>query len=517
MTLTKRQKWLLLVVLIVLVATQFWQRHWRTDETPEPGSLPVATADHTGFTLGSLTFTPCELERPDSGATIAAWCAPFEVPENRANPDGRRIALKLALIKSNAQVPKRDLVVLLAGGPGQAATQSYAQMAGALAPLRKHRSILLLDQRGTGASNALTCPKPLDGGDGPRNEQAELKELRDSMSTCLAAVREHADPAMYTTTAAVEDLEAVRKALGKPRFDLLGVSYGTRLAQQYLMRHPDGVRSVVLDSVVPNELTLGAEFAMNLDTALKAQFADCDKTPECAKVFADSYATLRALRDRLAERPVEVSYHDPRSFQQRVDILDADMLAGLARLFAYSPTTSALLPLVIEQASAGNYAPLLGQIDFVKQMTGDLATSGMQYSVICSEDADRLAPRPQDADLMLGNTLINAFHAACEIWPHGAMPDDFHTPIASDKPVLILEGQYDPVTPPRYGESVLKGLPNGRLLVAGGQGHNVIGQGCIPRLTARFVEKLDAGGLDAGCIADLGPLPAFINYNGAGP
>jgi hypothetical protein len=141
----------------------------------------------------------------------------------------------------------------------------------------------------------------------------------------------------------------------------------------------------------------------------------------------------------------------------------------------------------------------------------------MQLSVICAEDADRLADRPEDARLILGDALIRVIRAQCEIWPRGTRPPDFHEPLKSDKPVLVLEGEHDPVTPPRYGEAIVKNLPNGRLLVAKGQGHSVMGRGCFPRLVGRFVETLDAKGLDAGCVAQFGPTPAFIDYNGAAP
>jgi hypothetical protein len=83
--------------------------------------------------------------------------------------------------------------------------------------------------------------------------------------------------------------------------------------------------------------------------------------------------------------------------------------------------------------------------------------------------------------------------------------------------VLILEGELDPVTPPRYGEQVLKGLGNGRLLVAKGQGHNVIGRGCLPKLVDDFVGKLRPQELDAKCLDTLGPTPAFIDFNGSSP
>ncbi|MFI4970343.1 MAG: alpha/beta hydrolase, partial [Lysobacterales bacterium] len=297
----------------------------------------------------------------------------------------------------------------------------------------------------------------------------------------------------------------------------VGVSYGTRVAQQYLRRYPDAVRSVVLDSAVPNELVLGAEFSIDLDAALKAQFAACARTPACATAFGDPYASLYRLRDALRANAPTVAFREPRSNQPASKPLDAFKLASVVRLFAYSTETSALLPLAIDRALKGDYAPLLGQADLLTESLADLSGNGMQLSVICAEDADLLTDRPEDASLLLGNALIQVWREQCAIWPRGSRPADFHAPIASDKPVLILSGEFDPVTPPRYAQAIAKGLPNARVLIARGQGHSVMSRGCFPKLVARFVDQLDPKGLDAACVADFGPTPAFVTFNGAAP
>ena len=477
-------------------------------------AAPIAT-DAKAFTLGRLHFSACQLPQKRSGATISAFCAPFSVPENRADPNGRKIDLRLALIKSDAPAADRDIVVYLAGGPGQSAIDTWPQMAAALAPLRKHRHILLLDQRGTGGSNALTC-KDEDESSASRS-RLDPDKVREHARECLRAVEKRADPRYYTTTVAAEDLEAVRQALGAPPFDLIGVSYGTRLAQQYLMRHPEAVRSLVLDSVVPNELVLGEDFAQNLEAALKAQFSRCTRTPACAKAFGDPYASLIELRDRLRAQPKTWDYRDPVTFAPAHLRLDDGRLASLVRLFAYTPETAALLPLSISEGLKGDLSPLAGQEKLLTDDLADLSGNAMQLSVVCSEDADLLKPRPQDADTVLGTRLIDLLEAACQIWPHGTRPPDFHAGLKTSVPTLILEGELDPVTPPRYGKQVLEGLSDGRLLVARGQGHNVIGRGCIPKLVGDFVDKLAPKSLDAKCIDELGPTPAFLDFNGASP
>ncbi|MDE1884970.1 MAG: alpha/beta fold hydrolase [Xanthomonadaceae bacterium] len=512
----------LLRIAVAIAAAAYFG--WHTLKQNGGASLPALAApipaDAKAFTLGTLAFKACELAQKHSGATTSAFCAAVSVPERRvgnrhADPNGRNIDLRLALIKSDAVTADRDIVVFLAGGPGQSAIDTWPQIAPAFAPLLQHHHVLLLDQRGTGGSNALEC-KPdenTDGGDAG----FDAAKVRQRTQECLAQVIKHADPRFYTTTDAVADLEAVRQALGAPAFDLVGVSYGTRLAQQYAMRHADGVRSIVLDSVAPNTIALGQDFAENLDNALKLQFAECEKAPACKAQFGDSYASLMKLRDALRDKPQDYAFRDPVTFTVQNKRLDGFTLAGLVRMFAYTPETAALLPLSIKEGLQGDYTPLAGQNQILTGDMADLAENAMQLSVICSEDADLLAPRLQDANTLLGNNLVDDIKAACEVWPHATRPADFHSPLKTDKPVLILEGAFDPVTPPRYGEETLKGLTNARLLIAKGQGHNVIGRGCIPKLVNEFVDKLDPKTLDAKCVERLGPMPAFVNFNGSSP
>jgi pimeloyl-ACP methyl ester carboxylesterase len=479
----------------------------------------VETSSPAGRTWqrGSLVFKPCELGRPGSGATAQAWCTTFDVPENRDDPHSRHIGLKLAIARSDAQIPNSDMVVLLAGGPGEAASESWVAVAPAFDEVRRHHDVVLLDQRGTGGSNPLSCKDAESKGDDDTSYALNLDKLRKDVAACLAEVKQKADPRYYTTTIAAQDLEDVRKALGSPAFDLVGVSYGTRMAQQYLRRYPNSVRSAVLDSAVPNQVVLGEDFAGNLDDALKRDFAGCLAVPSCKQRFGDSMQTLYQLRDALRANPHTVSFRDPQTYKTVERPLTEFSLASVVRMFAYQSETAALLPLSIDAAAHGDVGPLLGQSNLLSNdLSGDM-NSGMSMSVICSEDADLLQPRPQDQNTILGNHLIDSIKAQCDVWPHGTRPADFHAPLKSDKPILILSGQFDPVTPPRYGETILAGLSNGRQLVFKGQGHSLLSRGCMPQLLGRFIDKPDPKQLDTACLDKLGPTPAFIDFNGASP
>lgn len=490
--------------------------------------LIAAPAPGDSMQLGQLRLQGCEIGKVPVAGTVHAYCGELLVPEDWSAPGGRRIRLRLAVVKSRAATPAGDLLVFLDGGPGGAAVDDYPGVAPAFAELRRRRALLLVDQRGTGGSNELRCR-----GDASADEDRDRREsqqraaidrggidtavLQRDLRTCLQALAPRADPAQYTTGNAVRDLEAVRQALGAPLLDLVGVSYGTRVAQQFARAYPQAVRSVLLDSPVPNEQVLGSETAVNLDAALKARFEVCGRTPACAARFGDPYASLYRLRDRLRAKPEPATLRDPVTYARLDTVASAADLAVTARLFAYAPATAALLPLTIDEALAGHYTPLLGQRKLITQAVSEQLTDGMGLSVSCADDADLLKPRPEDASLLLGDTMVPYLRAACEVWPRGRRSADFHEPWTGTVPTLVLSGQYDPITPQRYGEAVVRNLPNGRLLVLAGQSHGVLGSGCMPRLAAQFVDTLAVERLDARCLDALGDTPAFLGYNGASP
>src|SRR5690348_1116527 len=390
-------------------------------------------------------------------------------------------------------------------------------MAPALAPLLKHHDLLLLDQRGTGGSHPLTCPDVEKALDKFTDVAPTPERMTEMIGKCAAEVQKTADPRYYTTTDAVADLEAVRQALGNPELDLLGISYGTRVAQQYAHAHPDAVRSIVLDGVVPNQLVLGADFAVNLEHALRLQSEACVATPACKAAFGDPYVALRALHDKLRAQPVQATFPDPKSFRAMDKPVTADALAGVVRMFSYNAETAALLPLTVAQAAQGNYTPLMGQAQILAGSLDAAMNTGMQLSVICAEDADLLKPNPADANTILGDEVVDGIRAECAAWPHGTRPADFHEPFESSVPTLLLSGERDPITPPRYADEVLRGLSDARSLVAKGMGHSILVRGCVPKLVNQFITELQPEKLDATCVEQIGPVPAFVNFNGAAP
>lgn len=482
-------------------------------------NAPAPDQAASGRAYGRITFQPCTLAEPVSGGNVEAQCATFEVPENRQAPQGRRIALNLAWLPATDEgAATEDPVFFLAGGPGQAATDHAVMIDAALREVRKQRHVVLVDQRGTGRSNPLDCGRPDETSSVAELDALSETAIRAESQRCVDALSQRADLRFYTTTEAIRDLDAVREALGAPRINLIGVSYGTRVAQQYAGTYPQHTRAIVLDGVAPNALVVGGEFARRFDEALALQSKACAADAACrARYPTDLRTRLLALKQRLSTTPVDVTYRDPANGQEKQDKLTASTVTGLTHAFSYMPATTSLLPLVLDEADQGRYGPLMSLAKFMDgQVSGQMAR-GMQLSVICAEDADRYKPDPADAGTVMGDDLARLFFSPCAVWPKGGRPAGFNQPLVSKVPALLMSGEQDPVTPPSYGETVLKGLANGRHLVLRGQGHNVIGQGCMPKLVGQFIESADAKALDAKCLDAIDGTPAFTSFNGWEP
>lgn len=514
-----------LILALAVAAGLIGYRAWRAQDAadaPAQADTAAAPAKATRAAdappakprmYGSIAFTPCTLAPQFGPGSVEALCGTHEVAEDPSKPGGRRIRLNIAWVAPDAEAEVApDPVFMLAGGPGQAATETYPQVAGAFRDVARHRNIVLVDQRGTGKSNPLKCE-----GEADMPFEAGLPAVRAMTERCRDTLSQSADLRFYTTTDAVRDLDAVRRALGAERLNLVGISYGTRVAQQYAMRHPEHTRTLVLDSVAPNTLYLGNEFAANLERALDLQFDRCEQTPACVEALGHPRGQLDALMAKLRSDPPTVRYRDAASGESREEALTADAVAGLMRMYAYVPLLSSLLPLQLHEAAQGRYEGLMALARMLGDSVAGQMALGMQLSVVCAEDAAGVRPEPATEGMLLGNKFAEFITEQCALWPKGAMPADFHEPLRSDVPALVLEGEFDPVTPPRYGEEVVRTLPNGRLFVLKGQGHNVIGAGCMPKLFARFIETADAKSLDGQCLDDLGYVPPFTSFNGWEP
>jgi pimeloyl-ACP methyl ester carboxylesterase len=475
------------------------------------GFTPAAFAEGAA---DAANESRCRLTAPRLPAVLA-FCSELVVPEDRAAAEGAKLGLFVARVPALTAAPRPDPLVLIAGGPGQSAVDLYLQMRRAFDPVLRERDIVLLDQRGTGRSaDGFECklaePAALD--------RSALEELRDAIAACLAELAR--DPRFFSTEPAVEDLEALRRTLGTERLNLYGISYGTRVAQRYAARFPERVRAMVLDGVVPASLALGPAIAADAQAALDGLFRRCAAEPDCAARYPDIGERFQGLRLRLASGPVSIDVANPATGRLETRLFSGADFASVVRLMSYSSPTASLLPLAISAAYEGDYTMLAAQVDI---LTSDLSAAlnmPMHNSVVCTEDVPFYTHdgREHAGDAYLGTSVLEALEAICSVWPVEPAPASVKSPLALGAPVLLLSGELDPVTPPRYAAEVIAaGLTNALHVTARGQGHGIAGVGCAPRLIARLLETASVEAVDARCLDAEPPAPFFLSAAGPAP
>jgi pimeloyl-ACP methyl ester carboxylesterase len=473
-----------------------------------PDALEAATA--------RLALEPCRIGDADGLVSIEARCGRLAVPENPGEPVGRSIELAIAVVPAVATEARPDPLFLLAGGPGQGAIEAYVPLISAFAGIRRERDLVLVDQRGTGGSNRLDCPMPeeaLATGDLPP------EEMRSLARECLARLPQGV--AYYTTSVAVRDLDAVREALGYERINLFGGSYGTRVAQHYARRYPDKTRSVVLDGLVPPGHPLVPRIAIESQAALDRVFERCAADAACNERFPALAAEFRQIDERLTASPFTLEMPDPVEGEVRAVPVTRAHLVIMARMLTYSARMASLLPLVLHEAGTnGNYLPLAAQGEMLGEELEQMIAMGMHNSVACAEDAPRFdgtVDRDALVQTYIGAIMVDGMRAICEVWPRGPVDPDFHEPLDSGVPALLLSGEFDPATPAGYGAVAEKGFKNSLHVVVPGQGHGQMAKRCIQKLVRRFVEQGTPAGLDASCVKSIEPAPFFLSFSGPSP
>lgn len=464
-----------------------------------------------------LLLAPCRLEN----SAAEARCGTLEVPEDRAHPQGRHLKLRVAVVPSLARAPAKDPLFLLAGGPGQAATKAFGPMLPVFEKLHRSRDLVLVDQRGTGGSNALECDPGEQAGDPrPLAEQVREDEARtvEKLRACLP--RLDADPRFYTTSIAMQDLDEVRAALGYDQVNLWGGSYGTRAALVYLREHGGHVRTVALDGVAPLSLALPLWFARDGQRAIDLLFDACATDAACAKAFPELKGRFAKLLAELGAKPAHALAADPITGAPVELDLSRDFFTGSLRGILYLPDLAALVPLTLDRATRGDWNPFLAQTVGLQAGFARTIALGMLFSVTCAEDVPTYGAAQIDEasrGTFLGPTVARMFSEVCSFWPRGAVPEGFHEPVRSDKPVLLLSGELDPVTPPSWAEDAAKTLPNHLSVVVPGVGHGATSEGCTSELVARLVERGTLQGLDASCVQRMKRPPFFLTFAGPAP
>lgn len=442
--------------------------------------------------------------------SVKAWCGKYEVFEDRASGRGRKIALNMVILPARAEKSAPDPVFFIAGGPGQSAAALAADLGeGPLMSLRQERDIIFLDQRGTGASNPLTCHLYTDDTDlrGYFEEMFPVEQVR----ACREQLEKVADLTQYTTTSAVEDLDEVRRALGYEKINLYGGSYGTTVALAYMRQYGGHVRSAVLAGVAPTNLKLPLPFAQGAQYALTHLFDDCAADAACRAAFPNLREEFRSVLARLAKGPVSVEVINPFTSKSERVSLARGIFAERLRMLLYGRAPASIVPLLIHRASEGDFKPfILAALPQARAIYQSLSL-GMYFSVTCAESVPFITEedvRRETGGTFLGDYRVRVHQRACREWPRATVPRNFTSPVNSDAPVLMLSGEVDPASPRWLGAEVARHLPRGRQVIIPYGGHDYLSP-CLNTIIAEFIDKGSAAGLNTSC-ADATRRPPFV-------
>lgn len=480
---------------------------WVSSCAPPEAATPTAVKS-------SVPLASCQLTVQGIQTSLDARCGTVKVFENRATKSGRQIPIYFAVIKAINRNPSPDPLFYIAGGPGEASTDSYVTFHIAFSLINQKRDIVLVDQRGTGQSNPLQCALTGNGSGGagnPEQVKNEVIKCRDQLST-------KADLRFYTTSIAMDDLDEVRQALGYDRINLYGVSYGTEAALTYMRQYPEHVRSVILDGVAPTNWSLGSDSSINAQRSLDSMFQRCNEEPACKSAYPNLNSEFQSLLLSLQNQPANVTINDPLNGELREVAINADYLANTIFSMSYASETAALIPLLIHSSYIRKDYNLIASQGLTNtEAEQDQINQGMHYSVLCAEDVPFYRPSDSQQSGYLGNSSVTDLLNACAVWPRGNIPADFKQPVKSDVPVLLISGQDDPVTPPSNGEMAAQTLSNHLHVIVPGQGHMNIFRGCLPRIASDFYENGSVAKLDTACTQEILPVPFFINFSGPTP
>lgn len=382
-------------------------------------------------------------------------------------------------------------------------------MAQAFAGIRAHRDLVFVDQRGTGGSHPLNCDfyNPAD----PQSYLGYFFPLED-VRKCRRQLEPTADLTLYTTPIAMDDLDEVRAELGYDRLNLFGGSYGTRAALVYLKRHPDHVRTVMLQGVAPTNQFMPYDFPAANERALQGVLTECLDDEACQKAFPNLREETKAVLARLLKGPVEVAIttKDDKGTPVSAPVkLSRDLAAEAIRYMLYSPGPASRVPWILHQSAQGNFVPLAyTALDYRRGLVAT-GSNGLYLSITCAEDLPWI--KPEEGERLAVNTFLGDYRLrqqreACALWPRATLPKDYSVPTKSQAPVLILTGEWDPVTPPAHGDDVARNLPNSLHIVVPHGGHGfggLVGLDCIERLQTKFVEDGSVKTLDTGCLKSI--------------
>ncbi len=500
--------WSLVFLAALLVA-------WAPSHPVQAQTLPQ------GGTIPRFESGPCSFKKPENFSAVEGQdfsCGTLVVPERYEQPDGPTLRLAVVIIKATTNSVVPDPVVFAQGGPGGSTIDYYTQVL-FTSRIRRNRDMILFDQRGTlYAQPKLFCPEAFDESvkELPLNLSIEEtnKRQNEAVLACRARlISEGVNLAAYNSVENANDIESLRQAMGYKQINLYGVSYGTLLALHAMRQHPDGLRSVIIDSVVPPTVNFNFEAPRSQDRAFKEFFKACQQDADCQASYPDLEKFFYDLVARLNKTPVTLHVTDSESGQTHAYLLTGDRLIDQLFQMLYASELLPFLPKMIHNIAAGNYS-FLERI--ASQILFDRTVSyGMYYSVVCAEggtmDPSQISYAGIRPELARDADVDNrALVQLCTSWKVPALDPGQDAPVQSDIPTLVFNGRFDPITPPAYGQEAAKTLAHSYLFTFPNTGHGALTTSeCADSI---FLEFLSHPGQapDGSCIDQL-PAVSFMN------
>jgi pimeloyl-ACP methyl ester carboxylesterase len=484
--------------------------YWNQGGARRPLNLTRAGASTTAqatapriFTRGRVQFQACA--KP--GATKNALCGRYEVFEDRAAKAGRKISLNIVMLPALAEKPAPDPVFYFAGGPGAAAS-TYAG-APFMTRLRQHRDVVMVDQRGTGESNPLRCDVYGD----PSNMGGYFGETfpAERVRACRAELEKIADLRLYTTPIAMADLDEVREAMGYDKINVNGGSYGSTAALAYLRLYPQHVRAAAVSGVAPVDYKMALPFAKGVEHALDRLFSDCAADAKCGAAFPNVRKEFSEVVARLTKAPATFEATNPLTGQKQQITMTREGFMEHVRAALYLPDVMSYLPLLIHDMAGGDYSRFAAISYQVFRQLDEQIARGMHLSVVCSESTPFITEeeiKRETAGTFYGEARLRSYQRACGLWQKGDIPASFRETKKLDVPVLMISGDFDPVTPPFVGASALAQYTQGKQVIVHNGTHS--SYECTERLMAEFFDRGTWQGLDTACVDQVQRLPFFV-------
>ena len=494
------------------------------DSVPTTQGSAPSTSPSTTTQVVQLSYTPtidpgpCPFDEP---VATSPQCGTIAVPEDRTDPTGRQVVLAVAIFPPQSGEESRPPLVYLEGGPGgeilEAIPFAYSTV---IEPLNDDRSVVVFDQRGTGYSEpSLACPETEQLTFDLLADLLETEELTqrrlDALAPCQARwAAEGIDLGQYNSAASAADVDDIRRALGYLTWDLYGVSYGTRLALTIMRDHPDGIRSVVLDSTYPPEVDGVASILETADRALNEFYQACVADTGCSAAYGDIESLLFEVIASLNDEPVQISVGGLFTGDRYAVVLDGDSVLDLVFQSLYSEELLIAIPEMLADIRDGRYLKVEFLVALVLANQRFFAI-GQNFSVQCNEEVAFADPAAVDAATQRFPQLVSLVEGAftqsayafefCALWGTGVGDAIEAEPVFSDIPALVVAGQFDPITPPSFGRAVADRLENGYFVEYPGLGHGVAAvEGCPISVTLSFLDD-PTSAPDVSCAASMPP------------